>query len=91
VQRISKPRRASRGRSRNYTLGWFSIQRVPVVNERIQSDTYLACLILAETLGSMTGGLGRDYFVERLEDVVDARLLNGYYRRLSLGPGQRFA
>lgn len=67
----------------NYTLGWFSTQHVTVVDERIQADTYLACVILAETLGSMTGGLGRDYVVERL--------VNGYYRRLTLGPGQRFA
>jgi hypothetical protein len=75
----------------NYTLGWFSTQHVTVVDERIQADTYLACVILAETLGSMTGALGRDYVVERLEDVLDARLVNGYYRRLTLGPGQRFA
>jgi hypothetical protein len=33
----------------------------------------------------------RDYLVERLEGMLSHRLVNGYYARLSLAPGQRFA
>ena len=33
----------------------------------------------------------RDYLVERFEVMLDHRLVNGYYPRLSLAPGQRFA
>jgi hypothetical protein len=33
----------------------------------------------------------RDYLIERLEMQMDHRVLTGYYPRLSLAPGQRFA
>jgi hypothetical protein len=33
----------------------------------------------------------REYLVERMEDMIEHRILTGYYPRLSLGPGQRFA
>jgi hypothetical protein len=32
-----------------------------------------------------------DYLVERVEVMLGHRLVNGYYPRLSLAPGQRFA
>ena len=33
----------------------------------------------------------RDYLVERVEESLEHRVLTGYYPRLSLAPGQRFA
>ncbi|HEX4584478.1 MAG TPA: cytochrome C, partial [Burkholderiaceae bacterium] len=33
----------------------------------------------------------RDYLVERVEVMLDSRIVNGYYTRLGLAPGQRFA
>ena len=33
----------------------------------------------------------RDYLVERIEDMLDRRILTGYYPRLTLASGQRFA
>jgi hypothetical protein len=62
-----------------------------VVDERVQTDTYLACVILAETLGHMLDSFVRDYLVERIEVLLSHRLVNGYYPRLGLAPGQRFA
>jgi hypothetical protein len=32
-----------------------------------------------------------DYLVESLESTVEHRVLTGYYPRLTLAPGQRFA
>jgi hypothetical protein len=32
-----------------------------------------------------------EYLVERVEMMLSHRLVNGYYPRLSLAPGQRFA
>ena len=32
-----------------------------------------------------------DYLVERLDDMIERRIITGYYPRLTLGPGQRFA
>ena len=75
----------------NYPLGWFRIRQVQVVDERVQSDTYLACSILAETLGEMLDSFVRDYLVERVEVMLSHRLITGYYPRLGLAPGQRFA
>jgi hypothetical protein len=75
----------------NYPLGWFAIQHIPIVAERTQVDTYLACVILAEALGHMRDDFVRDYLVEQLETMVSFRLINGYYPRLGLAPGQRFA
>jgi hypothetical protein len=61
------------------------------VAERVQTDTYVACGILAETLNEMLDSFVRDYLVERVEVMLGHRMVNGYYPRLSLAPGQRFA
>jgi hypothetical protein len=75
----------------NYPLGWFSIHHIAVPAERVQTDTYIACTVLAEALGTMLDDFVRDYLVERVEGMLSARLLNGYYPHLGLAPGQRFA
>ncbi len=75
----------------NYPLGWFRVSHIAVVKEQVQSDTYLACGILAETLNNMLDSFVRDYLIERVEVMLSHRLITGYYPRLSLAPGQRFA
>lgn len=70
---------------------WFRIRKVPVVADRIQSDTYLACGILAEMLVDILDSFVRDYLLERIENMLSRRALTGYYPRLGLAPGQRFA
>jgi hypothetical protein len=75
----------------NFPLGWFNVRHLAVVDERVQTDTYLACVILAEALGHMLDSFVRDYLVERIEVLLSHRQVNGYYPRLGLAPGQRFA
>jgi mono/diheme cytochrome c family protein len=75
----------------NFPLGWFKVRNIAVVNERVQSDTYLACRILSESLGDMLDSFVREYLVEQVEGMLSRRLVNGYYPRLGLAPGQRFA
>jgi hypothetical protein len=75
----------------NFPLAWFKIRHIDVVDERLQTDTYVACGILAETLTEMLDSFVPDYLVERLELMVSHRMVNGYYPRLGLGQGQRFA
>jgi len=75
----------------NYPLGWFHLRRIPVVAERVQVDTYVACSVLLETLSSMLDEFVRDFLVERVEMMMDSRIVNGYYTRLYLAQGQRFA
>jgi len=75
----------------NFATSWFRIQHIAVVDEHVQTDTYLACNILAETLGEMLDVFVRDYLVERVEDMLNHVTATGYYPRLGLAPGQRFA
>jgi hypothetical protein len=75
----------------DFPRGWFNVRHLAVVDERVQTDTYLACVILSETVGHMLDSFVRDYLVERVEVLLSHRLVNGYYPRLGLAPGQRFA
>jgi len=75
----------------NFPYGWFKVQRLPITAERVQVDTYLACVITAETLGHVLDSFVPDYLLERLEMMVSRRLANAYFPRLGLAPGQRFA
>jgi len=74
----------------DYQHGWFVARKIKVASLRTQSDTFLACGLLAETLSHMVDAFQRDYLIERLDDSVEHRILTGYYPRLSLGIGQSF-
>jgi hypothetical protein len=93
IARIAYPFELPEARSLrlNYALGWFHLEQIPVVDERVQVDTYIACSVLAQTLSSMIGEYQRDYLVERVEAMLSSRLVDGYYSRLGLAPGQRYA
>jgi cytochrome c553 len=75
----------------DFALGWFRIRQIPVVAEQVQADTYLACGLVSETVQHMVGNFVRDYLVERVQYTLEHRIMTGYYPRLSLGAGQRFA
>jgi hypothetical protein len=75
----------------DFTLGWFRIRKIPVVDLQVQSDTYLACGLLSETLNHMADTFVRDYLVERVQGMLEHRVITGYYPHLSLAAGQRFA
>jgi hypothetical protein len=75
----------------DYPLGWFTIRHVPIVDLQVQADTYLACGLLSETLNEIFGIFVRDYLIERIEGMLEHRVITGYYPRLTLAPGQRFA
>jgi hypothetical protein len=75
----------------DYALSWFRIRKIPVVAPQVQVDTYLACGLVSETLNHIVDAFVRDYLIERVEMAIDHRVLTGYYPRLTLAPGQRFA
>jgi Cytochrome c len=72
----------------DYPMGWFSFRHIPVVDQQMQADTYLACGILAETLNHMADVIEPDYLIERMQEILDHRILTGYYPRLTLAAGQ---
>ena len=75
----------------DYGLGWFTFRHIPVVAMQAQSDTYLACGILTETLEHASDISDPTYLVELLQETLDHRVLTGYYPRLTLAAGQTLA
>ena len=75
----------------DYPLGWMRFEHIPVVDELTQTDTYLACVITAEVARIIGEDLVRDHLLETLEMHLSTRLVDGYYPRLGLATGQRFA
>ena len=75
----------------NYPLGWFSFRHIPLLAEQVQTDTYLACSLLADVLNHMADNFSRPYLVEQLQDMLEHRLITGYYPHLTLAARQRFA
>lgn len=74
----------------NFPYGWFKVQHLPLPAERVQIDTYLACVITSETVGHLFDSFVPEFLIERMEMMVSRRLANAYFPRLGLGPGQRF-
>src|SRR4029077_16603153 len=72
-------------------LTWFRTQHIPVVAERVQVDTYIACQVLSEAVGHAFADMVPDYLIEQIENMISVKLFDGYYPRLGLAPGQRFA
>jgi len=80
-----------RGVRLDYPLGWFAFRHIPVVAEQVQTDTYLACSLLADVLNRMADNFARPYLIEQLQDELEHRLITGYYPHLTLASNQRFA
>jgi len=80
-----------RGVRLDYPLGWFAFKHIPVVDEQVQTDTYLACNLVADVMNRMADNFSRPYLVEQLQELLEHRLITGYYPHLSLASYQRFA
>jgi hypothetical protein len=75
----------------DYALGWFRARHISVRAEQVQADTYLACSLVSETMNHLSDSLVREYLLERLETMLEHRIVTGYYPRLALATGERFA
>jgi Cytochrome c len=80
-----------RGVRLDYPLGFFRYRRIPLVAEQVQTDTYLACNLLADVLNRMADNFSRPYLIEQLQGLLEHRVITGYYPHLSLATNQRFA
>ena len=70
---------------------WAHLRKLPVSNLHIQSSSFLAVTLAGESLKHMHGNFSREYFIERMEHMMDNMINPSLYPRLSLAPGQRFA
>jgi len=75
----------------DYPLGWFAYRHIALVDEQVQTDTFLACSLLADVLNRMADNFARPYLIEQLQGLLEHRLITGYYPRLTLASNQRFA
>lgn len=70
---------------------WLKSKERKVSNERIQSQTFLACMMLGQGLMHIKYDFYRDYFLEKLEHIKDPQARIAVYPHLSFGPGQRYS
>ncbi len=80
-----------RGVRLDYPLGWLSFRHVPLVAEQVQTDTYLACNLVADVMNRMADNTARAYLIEQLQEQLEHRLITGYYPHLALATNQHFA
>jgi len=70
---------------------WLRSRKIPPGDERLQANAFFAAAIAVEALGELLDFFSRDYFLEKVEHMVETTVTPSAYPRLSLGPGQRFA
>ena len=70
---------------------WLDSRKIPPGDERLQGNAFFAAAIAVEALGELLDFFSRDYFLEKVEHMVETTVTPSAYPRLSLGPGQRFA
>jgi hypothetical protein len=75
----------------DFALGWMALRKIPMADVQLQADTYLACGLLSETLNHLADNLDRDYLIERVQAMLEHRIMTGYYPHLALANGQHFA
>jgi hypothetical protein len=80
-----------RGVQLDYQLGWFAFRHIPIVDMQAQADTFLACTLLTDAFKLMAEDVSAPYLIEQLHGLLEHRTLTGYYPRLALANGQRFA
>ena len=80
-----------RGIRLDYPLGWFSLRHIPVVALQVQADTWLACSIVGDAINHMADSVVRPYLIEKLQNMVEHRLITGYYPHLTLATNEHFA
>jgi len=80
-----------RGVRVRYAQDWLRSRGVPITDLPVQTDTWLACSVLTETLNEMIDAFIPEYLVERIQEDFEHRFITGYYPRLSLAEHQRFA
>jgi mono/diheme cytochrome c family protein len=73
------------------TRNWLRVREIPVKDMRVQASAYLAATMANRAVTHLRSNYSRDFFIERIEHMMDNIVSTFVYPRLSLGPGQRFA
>ncbi len=74
------------------STGWFKSKRIYNPHAReIQANAYFTLKAAGDALKQIRGYFYRDYFIEKIEHMVDDLPYTSVYPRVSMAPGQRFA
>ena len=75
------------------TSGWLKIKQFKTNDDvvRVQANTYFTTMVLGEALMHIRSHFSREYFMEKIEHMLESSLTTSVYPRFSLGLGQRFA
>jgi hypothetical protein len=89
---IVSPYRVGKHRSDDIrTLVWLKRKGLAGAdNRRLKFDTYYAAKLVADSITAIRGNFSRDYFLEKIEHMVDKSLVKPDFAHLSAGPGQRY-
>jgi hypothetical protein len=70
--------------------GWARGKQIDLTHKRLQANTFYAVNLTADAMQHIRSYFSRDYFIERIEHMVNRMLATPSYDGLSLAPGQRF-
>ena len=83
------PRKLTRLLARS--TGWLRARRIYAPDEKeVQANAYFALKMAGQGLVHIRGFFNREYFIERIEHMVDNANYTSVYPRISLAPNQRF-
>ncbi|MES9991432.1 MAG: hypothetical protein ABW098_05725 [Candidatus Thiodiazotropha sp.] len=73
------------------STGWFKSKRIynPGAKE-IQANAYFALKVAGDAVKHIRGYFYRDYFIEKIEHMIDDLTYTSIYPRVSMAPEQRF-
>ncbi|MEW7999078.1 MAG: ABC transporter substrate-binding protein [Candidatus Thiodiazotropha endolucinida] len=73
------------------STGWFRAKRIYDPNEKvIQANAYFALKVVGDAVKHIRGYFYRDYFIEKIEHMIDDLPYTSIYPRVSMAPDQRF-
>ncbi|MCU7803257.1 MAG: hypothetical protein KZQ96_08685 [Candidatus Thiodiazotropha sp. (ex Lucinoma borealis)] len=73
------------------STGWFKSKRIYNSDAlEIQANAFFALKVAGDALKSIRGYFYRDYFIEKVEHMIDDIPYTSIYPRVSLAPDQRF-
>lgn len=73
------------------STGWLRAKRIYAPQEKmVQANAYFTVKVAGEGLKHIQGFFNREYFIERIEHMMDNAIYTSVYPRISLAPNQRF-
>ncbi|MEW7986647.1 MAG: hypothetical protein AB2805_02705 [Candidatus Thiodiazotropha sp.] len=73
------------------STGWFKSKRIYDPSEKeTQANAYFALKVVGDAVKHIRGYFYRDYFIEKIEHMIDDLPYTSIYPRVSMAPDQRF-